>query len=87
MTDAVCFKCGALKFGSFTQCPECAAVPRSEDELVISLAMTSHFLDRDALRNIGVSIRQRGEVPSLDNKTREVLLESVRKMSDLLPKG
>jgi hypothetical protein len=42
MTTAVCFRCGKLKFGAFCPC-ECGAMPQTEDELAISLAMTDHY--------------------------------------------
>ena len=55
MTLAVCFKCGHLKFGSFCPCDECAERPRTEHELIISMAMSDHFLDRSTLEQIGQS--------------------------------
>ena len=44
MTTAVCFRCGELKFGAFCPC-QCGAMPQTEDELAISLAMTDHYFD------------------------------------------
>ena len=76
MTIAVCFKCGNLKFGSFCPCDECAERPRTEHELIISLAMSDHHFDRDTLEKIGQSIRDRGEPPSLDPED----YESFRKL-------
>ena len=43
MTMAICFKCGKMKFGAFTQCPECNGEPKTDDEFVISLVMTDHL--------------------------------------------
>lgn len=50
MTQAVCFKCGAIKFGAFCPCPACNATPEAEDDLVISLAMTDHYFDVKTLQ-------------------------------------
>jgi hypothetical protein len=78
MTQAVCFQCGAIKFGAFCPCPECDAAPKSEDDRVISLAMTDHYFDMDTLQQMGRSVRERGEPPNLDPETRKNLLETIR---------
>ena len=57
MTTAVCFKCGAIKFGAFVPCPECGGFPRNEDELALSLAMTDHYFDMPTLDQMGATIR------------------------------
>jgi hypothetical protein len=49
MTRAVCFKCGAIKFGAFCPCPECGDVPATEDDLALSLAMSDHYFDMATL--------------------------------------
>ena len=66
MTTAVCIKCGDLKFGSFVPCPKCGGRPETDPELIISLAMSDHYLDTATLKQIGVSIREKGEPPNLD---------------------
>lgn len=84
MTQAVCFKCGAIKFGAFCPCPECDVTPKTEDDLVISLAMTDHYFDMDTLKQIGESVRERGEPPNLDPETRQNLLETIRGAGDIM---
>lgn len=66
MTTAVCIKCGELKFGSFVPCHACSHGPETDHELIISLAMSDHYLDVDTLKQIGESIREKGEPPNLD---------------------
>ncbi len=66
MTKAVCIHCGEMKFGSFVPCHICAGRPTSDHELIISLAMSDHYLDVDTLKQIGASIREKGEPPNLD---------------------
>ena len=47
MTTAVCYKCGALKFGAFTPCGKCQSAPSTEDELALSMGMTDHYFDKE----------------------------------------
>lgn len=77
MTRAVCFKCGVIKFGAYVPCPECAAFPQTEDELVISLAMTDHYFDPTELEEIGHDVRT-GRPPRLDPDDYAELVQSVR---------
>ena len=58
--------------------PTAAESPRSEDDLIISLAMTDHYFDMKTLKQMGASIRKNGEPPNLDPETRKNLLEMVR---------
>jgi hypothetical protein len=66
MTTAVCIHCGELKFGSFVPCHACNGRPKTDHELIISLAMSDHYLDLETLQQIGSSIKERGEPPNLD---------------------
>jgi hypothetical protein len=77
VTVAVCYQCGALKHGAFCPCGKCAAVPQSEDELALSLAMTDHYFDRPTLEQMGAAVRQ-GRPPHLDPKTRADLVATLR---------
>jgi hypothetical protein len=77
MTMAVCFKCGAIKFGAFCPCPECQALPKSEDDLALSLAMTDHYFDMPTLEQMGAAVRD-GNPPHLDPETRANLVNSFR---------
>jgi hypothetical protein len=69
MTVAVCFKCGAFKFGAFTPCFECDQVPDTEDEFLRSMLMTDHFFDEGALKQMGNAIA--------DGKPVEIGLEGI----------
>lgn len=53
MTQAVCFKCGEMKHGAFTDCPHCGGRPVTDDELVLSLAMTDHYFDLATMKQMG----------------------------------
>jgi hypothetical protein len=77
MTTAVCFKCGAIKFGAFVPCPECGGFPRNEDELALSLAMTDHYFDMPTLDQMGASVRD-GTPPHLDPQTHAQLVAEMR---------
>ncbi|QDV49951.1 hypothetical protein [Gimesia fumaroli] len=66
MTKAVCFQCGHLKFGSFLACDECQAKPKTDDELIVSLAMSDHYFDQETMESMGEYIREHGHPPHLD---------------------
>jgi hypothetical protein len=78
MTIAVCFQCGALKFGAFCPCGECAAAPKTEDELALSLAMTDHYFEKHVLDQMGAAIRD-GDPPHLSPETYQHLIASLRR--------
>ncbi len=77
MTMAVFFKCGVIKFGAFVPCPECSGVPKNEDDLAISLAMTDHYFDMPTLEQMGASVRD-GKPIQLDPDSRANLIDSIR---------
>jgi len=83
MTEAVCFKCGALKWGAFTNCKNCGARPTSDDDLMVSLACTDHYFDHSKLEQIGRDIRA-GHAVQLDPATREKLIPEIREAKVLL---
>ena len=51
MTQAVCFKCGEIKFGAFVACSHCGGAPVSDEDLVLLslLAKTGSTLERDVI--------------------------------------
>ena len=79
MTQAVCFKCGEIKFGAFVACSHCGGTPVSDEDLVLSLAMTDHYFTLDVMRQMGQSIKQ-GTPPNLDEATRKNLLENLAQL-------
>jgi hypothetical protein len=50
MTIAICFACGAIKFGALCPCKTCAATPKSEDEIAVSLLLTDRQIPLDDLQ-------------------------------------
>ena len=77
MTQAVCFRCGVIKFGAFVPCSDCGAMPENEDDLALSLAMTDHYFDMPTLKKMGESIRE-GVTPHLDPQTHAQLVGEIR---------
>lgn len=81
MTQAVCFNCGEMKFGAFSECAACGVRPSTDDDFVLSLAMTDHYFDMATMGQMGRAIKE-GKPPHLDDDTRRRLLgelASVRK--------
>jgi len=76
MTCAVCFNCGGPKVGAFVACGRCGEQPETDDELAVSLVMTSRHLSQDELRQLGVKMRSGGK-PRLDAETRASLRPAV----------
>lgn len=71
MTQAVCFQCGHIKFGAFAPCDQCQARPQTDDEMIISLAMTDHYFDQATLETMREYILEHGHAPDLDPKSKE----------------
>ncbi len=81
MTNAVCFQCGHLKFGSFLACDQCQAKPQTDEELIVSLAMSDHYFDHATLDSMGEYTKENGHPPQLDpesEKTFRKNLEDVK---------
>jgi hypothetical protein len=76
MTEAICIGCGELKFGAFNICKSCGGIPRSDDELMLSLALTDHHLDSETLRQIGCEIK-RGKRPRLGEADQKRLYPAI----------
>jgi hypothetical protein len=83
MTEAVCFKCGVLKWGAFNLCKNCGARPTSDDDLMVSLACTDHYFERSKLEEIGQAIKA-GHAPELDPATREKLIPEIGEAKRLM---
>ncbi|MDQ4140216.1 MAG: hypothetical protein M3142_06795 [Bacteroidota bacterium] len=77
MTTAVCYNCGKFKTSAFVPCYQCGAIPKQDDDIVLSLALTDHFFDHTTLESMGETI-QNGEKIRLDPKTHEVLLQKIK---------
>ena len=77
MTVAVCFNCGRMKVGAFSKCGECAVLPESEDDLVLSLVMTDHYFDFQELEKMGDSV-SKGKPPHVDPESYDDLVKQIR---------
>ena len=83
MTKAVCFRCGGLKLGAFSNCESCGARPLSDNDLMLSLAFTDHYLDDARLQQVGRAVAA-GRPPQLDQVTKEKLLPAVAEAKRIL---
>jgi hypothetical protein len=54
MTWALCFKCGATKFGAICPCPECALA--STGDIGLDIAFSDHHFSRATLQAFGAVI-------------------------------
>lgn len=79
MTQAVCFNCGAIKFGAFVTCPECSEQPREDRELVLSLAMTDQYFDMPTLQRMASDIRD-GESLHLQPDQERQMLDQIERL-------
>jgi hypothetical protein len=78
MTIAVCFNCGALKFGSFNQCGECGRTPTTDVDAAWSLVCSDHHFTAETLKQISLDMQARGVRPKLDPETLKKVLPEVR---------
>lgn len=83
MTQAICFSCGATKFGAFTPCSACATQPETEDQIAASLLLTDHFMDAATLAENSERIRASGQKAAVPPEMREELLQAVRQGGEL----
>lgn len=84
MTVAVCFRCGEMKYGALNPCEKCGEKPQAENDFVVSLALTDHYLNATVLQEASVKIKK-GEQIRLDPQSRQQLLKAVKSMRVLLP--
>ena len=74
---AVCWQCGKEKRRAFSVCEHCRAVPRTEEEMAISWALSSHCLDGPALEQAGDRIAA-GHPMDLSPELERTLVETMR---------
>lgn len=70
MTRAVCFNCGEIKWGALGNCKACGARPQSDDDLMLALALTDHYLDKAGLQKFASNIKA-GNRPKLSESLRQ----------------
>jgi hypothetical protein len=54
MTWALCFNCGATKFGAICPCPDCAIA--SSGDMSLDIAFSDHHLSKDTLKSLGAVV-------------------------------
>jgi hypothetical protein len=57
MTVAVCIRCGAMKLGALTPCPECQFDPEANEDKAKAMVLTDHFLPQQELETISKRIK------------------------------
>lgn len=68
MTLAVCFKCGSNKNSALDVCKDCGAIPRSDDQLALSLALCGHLSSKSELEGFSCQIKQGGKPDIQESK-------------------
>jgi hypothetical protein len=57
MNASICFACGAEKWGALNACGSCKAIPETESELALSLALSNNLSSKNQLLHFGHEIR------------------------------
>lgn len=57
MAMSICFKCGSAKSGALIACQTCHAVPRTRDDLALSLALSDHLSSKQQLAQYSHELR------------------------------
>lgn len=57
VTDAICFKCGAEKYGVVTRCRSCNATPSTESDLALSLVLSGQVSSKTQLSALAHEIQ------------------------------
>ena len=85
MTQAVCWKCGEPKHGAFTRCARCQSVPRTDDELALSLAfIADHYYAPADLAEITARLHAGKMPPRLTPALKEYLAPGVAEAKRML---
>lgn len=57
MAMSICFKCGSAKSGALIACQTCHAVPRTRDDIALSLALSDHLSSKQQLAQYSHELR------------------------------
>ena len=77
MTEAVCIKCGAMKVGALTGCPDCGFDPASSrEDSAKSLLLCDRFQSMEDLRSIAETIKAGGS-PRFDEAAIQALMAQI----------
>jgi hypothetical protein len=79
MTIAVCFNCGAKKFGSLVECQSCNRAPATDLDAAWSLACSDHHFPIETLEQISADMHSGGPRPRLSEDTLQGLLPEARR--------
>lgn len=74
--SAICFKCGTEKQGALVPCGSCAALPKTQTELLLSLMFSEHLASKAQLANFSHEIRNHLKLtipPDLIEQAKEAL--------------
>ena len=83
MTLAVCIRCGAMKVGAPTPCPECQFEPQENDDKAKAMLLTDHFLSETELEKNSERIRT-GEPVNYPQDLLDEYIETFEENPDLL---
>ena len=72
-----------MKFGAFVECSACHAMPESDDDLVLSIALTDHYLPAEALIRESDLVK-RGIRPVVEDAFRTRLLTQLPQVQHML---
>lgn len=86
MTQAICFNCGEIKFGSFTECGKCGFTPVSDDDEVVSFLLTDHFYNIDELKTLSNRIKNGAEIEVSEEKKQQVISD-IKEVRDRLERN
>ncbi len=78
MAMAICFKCGSAKSGALTACRSCNAVPRTNREYAVSLALSDHLSSKDQLAQYSHELRNGNKL----SVPREALAQALEALKD-----
>jgi hypothetical protein len=65
-----------MKHGAFNRCENCGGLPRTDNELMLSLAFTDHYFQPDRLEQIGRDVKA-GKTPQLAQSLKDKLAPAI----------
>jgi hypothetical protein len=74
--NAICFKCGVEKQGALVPCGSCAALPKTQTELLLSLMFSEHLASKAQLVNFSHEVQNHLKLtipPELIEQAKEAL--------------
>ena len=83
MAKAICWKCGDHKRGALIPCPNCHVIPKSEEEQILSVMLTEHYLDNETINSYQSRIRN-GAVVVIDEESQRTLRPVIHELGILL---